>query len=182
MTEADTPAGSAILAAGTPAPDFALNVTPDQVLRLRELRGRPVVLAFYPADWSPVCGDQMALYNEILPEFREHNAEIVGISVDGVWCHSAFAHERKLHFPLASDFEPKGAVSRLYGAYREKDGYSERALFVLDGEGIIRWSYCSPVGVNPGADGILEALESLGGRSSSNETEASHAVAGAARP
>jgi peroxiredoxin len=182
MNESGTSARPAILAAGTPAPDFALNVTPDQVLRLRELRGRPVILAFYPADWSPVCGDQMALYNEILPEFREHNAEIVGISVDGVWCHAAFASDRKLHFPLASDFEPKGAVSRQYGAYREQDGYSERALFVIDGDGIIRWSYCSPVGVNPGADGILEALESLAGRSASNEAESSHAVAGEARP
>src|SRR5919204_5622660 len=152
------------LPAGTPAPNFTLHSTPDQTLALRELRGRPVILAFYPADWSPVCGDQMALYNEILPEFRRFGAELLGISVDGVWCHAAFAQDRKLHFPLLSDFEPKGAVSRLYGAYREQDGYSERALFVLDGDGIIRWSYCSPVGVNPGADGILEALDALGRR------------------
>jgi len=150
-----------ILPAGVPAPDFALNVTPDQRLRLSELRGRPVILAFYPADWSPVCGDQMALYNEMLADFHEYDAELLGISVDGAWCHAAFARDRKLHFPLLSDFEPKGAVSRLYGAYRENDGTSERALFVADADGIIRWSYCSPVGVNPGADGILSALESL---------------------
>jgi peroxiredoxin len=155
---------SKILPAGTPAPDFELKATPDQLLRLSELRGRPVILVFYPADWSPVCGDQVALYNEILPEFREYGAELIGISVDGVWCHSAFARDRKLHFPLLSDFEPKGAVARLYGAYREDDGTSERALFVLDGDGIIRWSYCSPVSVNPGADGILNALESLVGK------------------
>jgi peroxiredoxin len=154
-----------ILPAGTPAPDFALNATPDQLLRLSELRGRPVILVFYPADWSPVCGDQVALYNEILPEFREYGAEILGISVDGVWCHAAFALDRKLHFPLLSDFEPKGAVARLYGAYRDGDGTSERALFVLDGDGIIRWSYCSPIAVNPGADGILDALESLAEKS-----------------
>jgi peroxiredoxin len=154
-----------ILPAGVRAPEFALNATPDQVLRLSELRGRPVILAFYPADWSPVCGDQMALYNEILPEFREHGAELIGISVDGVWCHTAFARAQKLHFPILSDFEPKGAVARLYGAYRDNDGTSERALFVLDGEGIIRWSYLSPVGVNPGADGILSALESLAANS-----------------
>ncbi len=168
MSDASTTGRATILTAGTPAPDFALNATPDQKLTLRELRGRPVILAFYPADWSPVCGDQMALYNEILSEFHEFGAEMVGISVDGVWCHAAFAHERKIRFPLLSDFEPKGAVSRLYGAYREGDGYSERALFVLDREGIIRWSYLSPVGVNPGADGILEALESLGEQASSN--------------
>jgi len=152
---------SNILSAGTPAPDFALHVTPDQMLSLKELRSRPVILAFYPADWSPVCGDQMALYNEILPEFHRFNAELMGISVDGVWCHAAFSRDRKLHFPLLADFEPKGAVSRLYGAFRDKEGISERALFVIDKKGTISWSYISPIAVNPGADGILEALKSL---------------------
>ena len=152
---------SNILPTGTPAPDFTLHVTPDQVLSLKELRGRPVILAFYPADWSPVCGDQMALYNEILPEFHRFNAELMGISVDGVWCHAAFSRDRKLHFPLLADFEPKGAVSKLYGAFRDEDGVSERALFVIDKNGTITWSYVSPIAVNPGADGILEALESL---------------------
>ena len=151
---------SNILAPGALAPDFTLHVTPDQTISLSELKGRPVILAFYPADWSPVCGDQMALYNEILPEFRKHHAELLGISVDGVWCHSAFSKDRKLHFPLLADFEPKGAVSNLYGAYRS-EGFSERALFVIDKDGVIRWSYISPVGVNPGAEGILEALENL---------------------
>ena len=170
-----------ILPAGVPAPDFALSATPDQVLRLSELRGRPVILVFYPADWSPVCGDQVALYNEILPEFREYGAEILGISVDGVWSHAAFARDRKLHFPLLADFEPKGAVARAYGAYREEDGTSERALFVLDSEGIIRWSYCSPIAVNPGADGILSALESITGKSATARSE-SFENAAEARP
>ena len=152
---------STILEAGTAAPDFSLHVTPDQTVSLSDFRGRPVILAFYPADWSPVCGDQMALYTEILPEFRKHHAELLGISVDGAWCHGAFAAQRKLHFGLLSDFEPKGAVARLYGAYREHEGTAERALFVIDAEGVIHWSYLSPVGINPGADGILEALESL---------------------
>jgi peroxiredoxin len=150
-----------ILAAGTAAPDFKLQVTPDQTLSLSELRGQPVVLAFYPADWSPVCGDQMALYNEILPEFQKHNAHLIGLSVDGVWCHSAFAKARNLHFPLAADFEPKGSIARAYGVYRDADGVSERALFVIDSNGIIVWSHLSPIAVNPGADGILEALEGL---------------------
>ncbi len=152
---------SQVLTAGSNAPDFQLPVTPDQKISLKELRGKPVVLAFYPADWSPVCGDQMALYNEVLGEFQKHGAELLGISVDGAWCHAAFSKERKLHFPLLADFEPKGAVARSYGAYREEDGLTERALFVIDKEGIIRWSYCSPIGVNPGADGILDALEAL---------------------
>jgi peroxiredoxin len=146
---------------GTPAPDFAIRSTPDQTVSLTEFRGQPVILAFYPADWSPVCGDQMALYNEILPEFRHFNAELIGISVDGIWCHLAFAKDRKLQFPLLSDFEPKGGVARAYGVYREQDGVSERALFVIDGKGIIRWGYVSPIGVNPGADGIILALEEL---------------------
>lgn len=152
---------STILAPGTAAPDFTLHVTPDQTLSLSELRGRPVILAFYPADWSPVCGDQMALYNEILPEFQKFGAELIGVSVDGVWCHEAFAKDRRLHFPLVADFEPKGAMARRYGASREEEGVCERALFVIDKNGAIRWSYRSPIAVNPGADGILQALEDL---------------------
>src|SRR5881275_1951615 len=111
-----------ILEPGTAAPDFNLHLTPDQKLSLSELRGRPVILAFYPADWSPVCGDQMALYNQVLPEFQKHRAELLGISVDGVWCHAAFAENRRLHFPLLADFEPKGEVAKKYGAYRDEDG------------------------------------------------------------
>jgi peroxiredoxin len=152
---------SNILPAGKSAPNFTLPVTPDQKLSLQELRGQPVILAFYPADWSPVCGDQMALYNEVLGEFRRFNAELLGISVDGVWCHEAFTHDRKLRFPLLSDFEPKGAVAKQYGSYRELEGVCERALYVIDKNGVIQWSYLSPVAVNPGADGILEALEKL---------------------
>jgi len=149
------------LAPGTTAPDFRLPSTPDQFVNLSEFRGNPVILAFYPADWSPVCGDQMALYNEVLPEFHRSHAAIVGISVDGAWCHAAFAKDRKLHFPLLADFEPKGAVAKTYGVYRSREGVCERALFVIDAEGIIRYSYVSPIGVNPGADGILTALETL---------------------
>jgi peroxiredoxin len=152
---------STALPAGVAAPDFSLKSTPDQTVSLGEFRGQPVVLAFYPADWSPVCGDQMALYNEMLPEFKELGAELLGISVDGSWCHGAFSQNRKLHFPLLADFEPKGAVAKLYGVFREADGTTERALFVINAEGIIHWSYVSPVGVNPGADGILSALEEL---------------------
>lgn len=149
------------LKAGEPAPGFTLPATPDQFLSLADLKGAPVILAFYPADWSPVCGDQMGLYNQVLPEFHRYGAQLVGISTDGVWCHAAFAADRKLHFPLLADFEPKGAVAQAFGVYRRHEGTSERALFVLDGEGTVRWSYVSPVGINPGADGILAALEAL---------------------
>ena len=154
-------APGAAVPAGATAPDFALKSTPDQTVNLSDFRGQPVVLAFYPADWSPVCGDQMGLYNEMLSEFMEFGAELIDISVDGVWCHTAFSRDRKLHFPLLADFEPKGAVAKLFGVYREADGTTERALFVINADGIIHWSYVSPVGINPGAEGILSALEEL---------------------
>ncbi len=177
-----TPAGSqtqqpraqrhSALPLDTPAPDFTLHATPDQMVSLHDFLGQPVVLVFYPADWSPVCGDEMTLLNEVLPELRRYHAEVIGVSVDGVWCHLAFAKEHKLRFPLLSDFEPKGQVARDYGVYRSQDGTSERALFVLDAEGRVRWSYVSPVGINPGVAGILNALESLA-PSSSPSVEAS---------
>jgi peroxiredoxin len=150
-----------ILPPGAEAPDFTLNVTPDQKLSLHELRGQRVVLAFYPADWSPVCGDQMALYNEVLSEFRERGAELLGVSVDGVWCHKAFAEARRLHFPLLADFEPKGEVARRFGAFREAEGVAERALFVLDETGIVSWSYRARIDGDRGADGILDALDRM---------------------
>ena len=159
----DTPdARGTPLAPGTKAPDFELPSTPDQTVSLAEFRGHPVIIAFYPGDWSPVCSDQLALYQAVLPEFQKFNAALLGISVDGVWSHLAFAKNRNLHFPLLADFEPKGKVARAYQVYRAKDGTSERALYVIDADGVVRWSYVSPVGVNPGADGILRALENLG--------------------
>ena len=153
------------LPAGTEAPDFTLPTTADQTVSLHEFRGQPVVLVFYPADWSPVCGDQIALYNELVDEFKRYGAQLLGISVDGPWSHQAFSDARDISFPLLSDFHPKGAVARAYGVYRPEVGSSERALFVVDGDGVIQWSYVSPVGINPGADGILEALEALSGDS-----------------
>lgn len=150
-----------ILKSGVKAPGFTLKSTPDQDVSLKDFLGSPVVLAFYPADWSPVCTDQMGLYAQVMPTFKKYNAEVLGISVDGIWSHLAFSKDRKLNFPLLSDFEPKGAISKLYGVYEAKNGESARALFVIDGKGIIRWSYLSPDGVNPGADGILSALEKL---------------------
>ena len=167
MTETNAIHHATPLPPGKEAPDFELSATPDQKVMLSEFRGQPVILAFYPEDWSPVCSDQLALYQAVLPEFRKFNAELMGISVDSVWSHLAFAKDRNLHFPLLSDFEPKGEVARTYQVYRAKEGTTERALFVIDADGIIRWSYVSPVGVNPGADGILRALESLGKEESS---------------
>ncbi len=152
-----------VLPAGTLAPEFSLANPVNERVSLSQFRGKPVILTFYPADWSGTCGDQLALYNEVLPEFQRQGAELLGISVDGRWCHKAYSDDRNFGFTLLADFEPKGEVSRAYGAYRAQDGFSERALFVLDAEGVIRWSYLSPIGTNPGADGILTALEDLNG-------------------
>jgi peroxiredoxin len=154
---------------GSAAPDFALPAAPDRKISSAELLGAPLVLAFYPADWSPVCGDQLAVYNEILDELASYGgARLVGISVDGPWCHKAYREQRHLHFPLLSDFEPKGEVARRFGVYRAEEGVCERALFVLDADGVIRWRHVSPPEVNPGADGILEALERIAPRASSH--------------
>ncbi|WP_443943974.1 redoxin domain-containing protein [Pedobacter sp. AW1-32] len=153
-----------MLEKGSKAPDFELNATPDQKVKLSDFHGKNVIIAFYPADWSPVCGDQMALYNEMLKFFSKYDAQILGISVDSVWCHNAFEKDRNLHFPLLADFEPKGKVSKDYGVYDDEVGESKRALFVIDKSGKIAWSYLSPTAVNPGADGILNALEELEGK------------------
>jgi peroxiredoxin len=155
------PTTQSILQPDTPAPEFSLRSTPDQFVSLSEFRGMPVVLLFYPEDWSPVCSDELALFNEVLSDFERYNAQLFGISVDSAWCHMAFSDNRNLRFPLLADFHPKGEVAMKYGAYREQDGVASRALFVIDGEGIIRWSYLSPLGVSPAPNRALRALEKL---------------------
>ncbi|MES2572275.1 MAG: redoxin domain-containing protein [Verrucomicrobiota bacterium] len=153
--------GSGILQRGTRAPDFTLKSEIDRAVTLSDFRGEAVVLVFYPADWSPVCGDQLALYNEHFAEFQKLDATLFGISVDGPWSHAAYSREHHLHFPLLSDSEPRGEVACHYGVLREIDGVSERALFVIDPEGIIFWSHLSPIGLNPGVTELLLALQRL---------------------
>lgn len=158
MTKAAT---SITLEPGTQAPDFSLRVTPDQKVSLSDFEGHPIVLVFYPADFSPVCSDEVSLYNEVLPEFQRLGAQVLGISTDNVWSHLAFGEDHNLHFPLLSDFHPKGEVSRDYLAYVEDEGESARAIYVIDRDGVIAWSYIAPIGINPGADGALQAVEKL---------------------
>ena len=157
MDESPTP-----LPPGTPAPGFALPRSRHLSVTLGDFRGRRVVLAFYPADWEPVSREQLALYGEYLPVFRDLQAEVVGISPDGIWSHAAFAREVGIRFPLLSDSHPKGAVARAYGVYLKHKGSNGRALFVVDERGIIRWSRAYPGPVNPGVDGVLCALERTG--------------------
>jgi peroxiredoxin (alkyl hydroperoxide reductase subunit C) len=149
------------LKTGVKAPDFSLKSTSNKNISLKDYLGRTLILLFYPADFSPTCSDELPLYSELVPEFRRFNAEVAAISVDNTWSHLAFARDRNLSFPLLSDFEPKGKVSREYGVYQKETGHSGRAIFLIDGEGIIRWSYVVPNDVNPGADGVLKALEEM---------------------
>lgn len=149
-----------MLANGTPAPDFELDSTNQETkFKLSAMRGKRVIIAFYPADWSPVCTDQLSFLNEVVEIFDEKNAVLVGISVDSKWCHIAFSNDRNLEFALLADFEPKGAVSQKYEAYNKEHGESERALYLIDENGLVEWSYLSPINTNPGVDGILEALD-----------------------
>lgn len=159
---------SNLLEAGTKAPEFTLQSEagasagdPGKLTSLSDFAGRNVVLVFYPADWSAVCGGQLALYNELTPMFEKYDAELLCISVDSAFCHQAFKENRNYRLTLLADFEPKGEVARKYGVYRTEAGFTERALFVIDGDGIIRWSYLSPMDVNPGANHILEALKDI---------------------
>ena len=147
-----------MLLRGTQAPDFSLYSTPDQKITLSEFKGKRVILAFYPADWSPVCEDQLVLYNEALSLFKKSQAILFGISVDSKWSHLAFLKSRKLRFPLLADFMPRGKVAKMYDVYNGRTGEAQRVLYLIDENGIIFWNYLSPTGINPGADGILEAL------------------------
>jgi peroxiredoxin len=148
------------LTKGDVAPEFALAATPDQMVRLSEIRG-PVVLIFYPADWSPVCGDELSMFEAAVGLFADHGAQLIGISVDSSWCHLAYKVDRKLSFPLLADFHPKGAVAKSYGVFRDDDDTTERAIFVLDAQHKVAWSYVSPVGISPGVNGALRAVEAL---------------------
>ncbi|MGB3716226.1 MAG: redoxin domain-containing protein [Candidatus Promineifilaceae bacterium] len=155
-----------LLEPGEYGPDFSLRAVTgrgdsEKMVSLGDLRGKSVVLVFYPKDGTAVCGSQLALYNEALELLEEQKAHIVAISVDSLDTHLSFAKSLDLAFPLLSDDNPAGAVASAYGVFNEDDGLSERALFVLDGRGIVRWRYISPRGINPGMDGILSALESL---------------------
>lgn len=156
------------LTEGSIAPDFTLRIgngllddSNENFFKLSSQRGKNIVLAFYPADWSDVCSSQIAIYNELIPVFEEYNAELLGISVDGVYCHKAFKNINNIQLRLLSDFEPKGKISKIYNAYNQTFGYSERALYVIDKDGEIQYSYISPMNINPGAKEILETLKKL---------------------
>jgi peroxiredoxin len=149
-----------MIAPGKPAPDFSLRNQDGERVSLSDFRGRKLVLAFYPADFSPVCSDQISIYQEVLPELRELGAELVGVTVDSTWAHKAFQEKLGAEIQLLADFHPKGEVSRAYGAYIEERGHSNRSLVLVDEEGVVRWVHESPNPVEiPGANLIFDALE-----------------------
>jgi peroxiredoxin len=138
------PAVSEPLAVGSAAPAFALRDANNEVVSLEEFRGNPLVLVFYPLDWSPTCSDQLSLYQSELEEFQRFDARLLAISVDSIYSHGAWAAIRGITFPLLADFEPKGEVARRYNVYRTGDGFSERALYVINAAGSIRYAHVSP--------------------------------------
>ena len=144
---------------GTPAPDFRLPDQDGNEVALDDLKGRTSVLAFYPLDFSPVCTDQLNLYQEVLGELEARGAKLYGVSVDSAFCHKAFRRQQNLTIPLLADFHPKGEVSRRFGVYIEERGHSTRALVMIDPEGTVSWSYRSPSPLEiPGANLIFDAL------------------------
>jgi peroxiredoxin len=146
---------------GASAPAFTLETAPGQTVSLDQFTGRPVVLAFYPGDWTPVCNDQLVELSAHLDDFARRGATLLAISVDSAWSHAAFAEARHLRLPLLADFHPKGDVSRAYGVWSEEWGTSQRALFVLDGAGVVRWRLVVPAWVNPGMEDVLRALAAV---------------------
>lgn len=132
------------LPVGTTAPEFTLPDANGQPVSLSDFRGRPVVLVFYPLDWSPGCSRQLELYQQELAEFEARGAAVIGVSVDSIYSHGAWAAVRGITFPLLSDFHPKGDVARRYGVWRDSDGFSDRALYVIDADGVIRYADVSP--------------------------------------
>jgi peroxiredoxin len=146
---------------GTPAPDFTLPDQDGKEVSLSDLNGRTVVLVFYPADFSPVCTDQLSVYQEVLPQLEERGATLVGISVDGAFCHKAFQQHLGVSIPLLADFHPKGEVAKSYGVWSEEHGLAGRALVVVGPDGKVAWSYMSPMLEVPGANLIFDALDQL---------------------
>ena len=148
-----------MIAAGAPAPDFTLRDQDGEKVSLADFRGRKVLLVFYPGDFSPVCGDQFSIYQEVKPEIAAKGVELIGISVDSFFAHKAFQEKLGFDTTLLSDFEPKGEVARAYGSYLDGLGFANRTLVLVDEEGTVAWTYESPnPGEFPGANVIFDAL------------------------
>jgi peroxiredoxin (alkyl hydroperoxide reductase subunit C) len=152
-----------MISAGEPAPEFTLRNQDGEKVSLSDFRGRKVLLVFYPLDFSPVCTDQLSIYQEVKPEVEAAGLTMVGISVDSGFAHKAFQESLGIDIPLLADFEPKGEVARAYGAYVEKFGHANRSLVLIDEEGAVEWAHESPTPLEiPGANLIFDALDRSG--------------------
>ncbi len=150
------------LPVGTIAPDFELPDASNTRIRLSDFRGVPVALVFYPLDWSPGCSVQLELYQQEFAEFESRGIRLVGISPDSIYSHGAWAAVRGIRYPLLSDFHPRGEVARRYAVWRDADGFSERALYLVDGDGVIRWVHVSPqLHHLPDFDELVAALDTV---------------------
>jgi peroxiredoxin len=149
-----------MIEAGTPAPDFKLRDQDGEEVSLESLKGQTSVLVFYPLDFSPVCTDQLSIYQELVQDFNQRGVKLYGVSVDSSFCHKAFQEKLGLSIPLLADFEPKGEVARAFGVYNDEYGCSQRALVMIDPDGVVKWAHCSPSPLEiPGANLIFDALE-----------------------
>ena len=144
---------------GTPAPDFELPEQDGNIVKLEDLRGQTTVLVFYPLDFSPVCTDQLNLYQEVLPELERSGAKLYGVSVDSAYSHKAFQQHLGISIPLLADFHPKGEVAQRYGVYIEGRGHNHRALVMIGPDLVVKWSHRAPTPLEiPGANLIFDAL------------------------
>ena len=147
---------------GTPAPDFTLRDQDGKKVSLQDLKGQTTVLVFYPQDFSPVCTDQLNVYQEVLPELEERGVRLYGISVDHSWAHKAFQAHLGISIPLLADFHPKGEVARKFGVWVEEYGVSARALVLIGEDGVVKWAHRSPSPLEiPGVNLIFDALAAV---------------------
>jgi peroxiredoxin len=127
------------IAVGQAAPEFVLKDQEEKEIRLSDYRGKNVVMVFYPLDWSPVCTNEHACFVNELKTFDKLNAQILGLSVDSVWSHKAWADKLGIRYPLLADFHPRGAVAEKFGVYLSDRGITGRAIAVIDRQGKIAW-------------------------------------------
>ena len=146
------------LAAGEPAPEFSLARADGKPFTREDLLGKTTVLVFYPFAFSPVCTDQLGVYNELLDEFAAKGATLYGVSCDATWSQTAFREQLGIDIEQLSDFEPKGAACRAFGVLHPK-GFPQRALVVIGPDGVVKWSYEAPKPSElPGANLIFDHL------------------------
>jgi peroxiredoxin len=156
-----TDSASTVLAPGTQVPDFKLATEAGEEFTQDNLQGKTTVFVFYPFAFSPVCTDQLQVYDESLAEINAQDADIYGVSCDSSWAQKAFREKLDVSIAQLSDFEPKGAACQAFGVLHP-GGFPQRALVIVGPEGIVRWSYQAPSPADlPGVHMILGGLKNV---------------------